>query len=269
MRRFTKLNGLSLITGYTFLYLPILFVIVFSFNDSKLVTTWGSFSTRWYVSLWDNEGLLTSVFTSLQIAATSATVAVILGTLAAVSMVRFGRFRGRTLFSGMIIAPLIMPDVITGLSMLIMFVTTQQLIGWPAHRGIATITIAHITLAISYVYLIVYARLKDFDHSIEEAALDLGAKPAKVFMVITLPIIFPSLMTSWLLAFALSLDDVVIASFLSGPGATTLPMLIFSSIRLGLSPEINALATIIVGIISMAVIIAGFILYRQQKKEVR
>jgi putrescine transport system permease protein len=267
MKRFTKLNILSLITGYTFLYLPILFVIVFSFNDSKLVTTWGKFSTRWYVSLWDNEGLLNAVLTSLQIASVSATIAVILGTLAAVAMIRFGRFKGRTLFSGMIIAPLIMPDVITGLAMLIMFVTTQQLIGWPAHRGIMTITIAHITLAVSYVYLIIYARLKDFDRSIEEAALDLGAKPAKVFMVITLPIILPSLTTGWLLAFALSLDDVVIASFLSGPGATTLPMVIFSSIRLGLSPEINALATIIVGIISLAVIIAGIILYRQQKRE--
>jgi putrescine transport system permease protein len=267
MRRFSKINGLSLIAGYTFLYLPILFVVIYSFNDSKLVTTWGKFSTRWYVSLWDNEGLLKSVFTSLQIAATSASVAVVLGTFAAIAMVRFGRFKGRTLFSGMVIAPLIMPDVITGLAMLMMFVTTQQLIGWPAHRGLTTITIAHITLAMAYVYLIVYARLKDFDRSLEEAALDLGAKPAKVFMVITLPIIFPSLITGWLLAFALSLDDVVIASFLSGPGATTLPMLIFSSIRLGLSPEINALATIIVGIIATAVTIAGVILYRQQKRE--
>jgi putrescine transport system permease protein len=193
-------------------------------------------------------------------------VAVILGTLAALIMTRFGKFKGRTLFSGLISAPLIMPDIITGLAMLMLFVATEQLIGWPSHRGIMTITIAHITLATAYAYLVVKARLTDFDVSLEEAALDLGAKPLKVFMIITLPLIAPALISSWLLSFALSLDDLVIASFLSGPGATTLPMLIFSSIRLGVSPEINALASIIVGIISFAVLIAGIIIYQQQKR---
>jgi putrescine transport system permease protein len=197
----------------------------------------------------------------------TATAAVILGTLAAVVMVRFVNFRGRTLFSGLISAPLVMPDVITGLAVLMMFVTFEQVIGWPAHRGILTITIAHITLAMAYVYLVVQARLQDFDRSIEEAALDLGARPLKVFLVIVLPLILPSLLAGWLLAFALSLDDVVIASFLSGPGATTLPMLIFSSIRLGVSPVINALATIIMAIVATGVLIAGIIIHQQQKRK--
>jgi putrescine transport system permease protein len=179
---------------------------------------------------------------------------------------RFVNFRGKTLFSGLISAPLVMPDVITGLAVLMMFVTFEQLIGWPSHRGLMTITIAHITLAMAYVYLVVQARLQDFDRSIEEAALDLGARPLKVFLVIVLPLIFPSLMAGWLLAFALSLDDVVIASFLSGPGATTLPMLIFSSIRLGVSPVINALATIIVGIVAIGITIAGIVIHQQNKR---
>lgn len=266
MRRLTVTNIISLIFGYSFLYLPILTVILYSFNESKLVTTWSRFSLKWYVSLWDNEGLLTAILTSLEIAAISATIAVILGTLAAITMVRFGRFRGRTLFSGLISAPLIMPDIITGLAMLMMFVATEQLFGWPGHRGIMTITIAHITLATAYVYLVIQARLRDFDASLEEAALDLGAKPARVFRIITLPLIAPALVSGWLLAFALSLDDLVIASFLSGPGATTLPMLIFSSIRLGLNPEINVLATLIVALISIGVVIAAFIIYRKPEQ---
>lgn len=261
------MNVISLIFGYSFLYLPILTIVIYSFNESKLVTTWSRFSTKWYSSLWQNEGLLSSIVTSLEIAAISATMAVILGTLAAITMVRFGRFYGRTLFSGLISAPLIMPDIITGLAMLMLFVATEQLIGWPAHRGIMTITIAHITLATAYVYLVIQARLKDFDHSLEEAALDLGARPTKVFMIITLPLIAPAMVSGWLLAFALSLDDLVIASFLSGPGATTLPMLIFSSIRLGLDPEINALATLIVGLISIGVITAAFIIYKQYREK--
>lgn len=265
MKQLSKINGAALILGYAFLYLPILIVIVFSFNESKLVTTWGGFSTKWYVALKDNEGLFSAIMTSLKIAAMSATVAVFLGTLAAVVMVRFGRFRGRTLFGGMISAPLIMPDVITGLAVLMMFVASEQLLGFPTHRGIMTITIAHITLSMAYVFLIVQSRLQDFDRSFEEAALDLGAKPTKVFVVITLPLIIPSLMAGWLLSFALSLDDVVIASFLSGPGSTTLPMLIFSSIRLGVSPEINALASVIIGLVAFGVLIAGLILYHQQK----
>ncbi|MBM3632510.1 MAG: ABC transporter permease subunit [Alphaproteobacteria bacterium] len=266
MRHLSKTGITSLIVGYAFLYLPIVTVIIFSFNESRLVTVWSRFSTKWYGALWTNEGLLDTVLASFKIASMTATAAVILGTLAAVVMVRFIKFRGRTLFSGLISAPLVMPDVITGLAVLMMFVTFEQLIGWPAHRGILTITIAHITLAMAYVYLVVQARLQDFDRSIEEAALDLGARPLKVFLVIVLPLILPSLAAGWLLAFALSLDDVVIASFLSGPGATTLPMLIFSSIRMGVSPVINALSTIIVGIVATSVMIAGILIHHQQKR---
>ena len=266
MRHLSKTSVASLIFGYAFLYLPILTVIVFSFNESRLVTVWSRFSTKWYRTLLSNEGLIDAVFASFKIAAMTATIAVVLGTLAAVVMVRFSKFRGRTLFGGLISAPLVMPDVITGLAFLMMFVTLEQLIGWPAYRGVLTITIAHITLAMAYVSLVVQARLQDFDRSLEEAALDLGARPVKVFLVIVLPLILPSLMAGWLLAFALSLDDVVIASFLSGPGATTLPMLIFSSIRMGVSPEINALATIIVGIVAVGVTIAGLIIHHQQKR---
>lgn len=266
MRHLSKTSIASLIFGYAFLYLPILTVIVFSFNESRLVTVWSRFSTKWYKTLLSNEGLIDAVLASFKIAAMTATIAVVLGTLAAVVMVRFSKFRGRTLFGGLISAPLVMPDVITGLAFLMMFVTLEQLIGWPAYRGVLTITIAHITLAMAYVSLVVQARLQDFDRSLEEAALDLGARPVKVFLVIVLPLILPSLMAGWLLAFALSLDDVVIASFLSGPGATTLPMLIFSSIRMGVSPEINALATIIVGIVAVGVTIAGLIIHHQQKR---
>lgn len=267
MRHLSKTSVASLIFGYTFLYLPILTIIVFSFNESRLVTVWSRFSTKWYKTLLSNEGLIEAVLASFKIAAMTASIAVILGTLAAIVMVRFSKFRGRTLFGGLISAPLVMPDVITGLAVLMMFVTFEQLIGWPAYRGILTITIAHITLAMAYVSLVIQARLQDFDRSIEEAALDLGARPVKVFLVIVLPLILPSLMAGWLLAFALSLDDVVIASFLSGPGATTLPMLIFSNIRTGVSPEINALATIIVGIVATAVTIAGLIIHHQQKRK--
>lgn len=266
MRHLSKTSVASLIFGYAFLYLPILTVIVFSFNESRLVTVWSRFSTKWYRTLLSNEGLIDAVLASFKIAAMTATIAVVLGTLAAVVMVRFSKFRGRTLFGGLISAPLVMPDVITGLAFLMMFVTLEQLIGWPAYRGVLTITIAHITLAMAYVSLVIQARLQDFDRSLEEAALDLGARPVKVFLVIVLPLILPSLMAGWLLAFALSLDDVVIASFLSGPGATTLPMLIFSSIRMGVSPEINALATIIVGIVAVGVTIAGLIIHHQQKR---
>lgn len=266
MKRLSKINIATLIFGYAFLYIPILMVIIFSFNESRLVTVWGRFSTKWYQALWTNEGLLSAVWASFKIASMTATISVVLGTLAAIVMVRFTHFRGRTLFSGLISTPLVMPDVITGLAALMMFVTFEQLIGWPAHRGILTITIAHITLAMAYVYLVVQARLQDFDQSLEEAALDLGARPLKVFLVIVLPLILPSLLAGWLLAFALSLDDVVIASFLSGPGATTLPMLIFSQIRLGVSPVVNALATIIIGIVATGVMIAGLIIHHQQNR---
>lgn len=265
MRHFSKTSLATLILGYAFLYLPILTLVALSFNESRLVTVWSRFSTKWYVSLAQNEGLLDAVLASFKIAGMTATIAVILGTFAAVVMVRFSNFKGRTLFSGLISAPLVMPDVITGLAVLMMFVTFEQAIGWPAYRGIMTITIAHITLAMAYVCQVVQTRLQDFDRSLEEAALDLGARPLKVFLTIVLPLILPSLMAGWLLAFALSLDDVVIASFLAGPGATTLPMLIFSSIRLGVSPEINALASVIIGMVSVGVMIAGIIIHRQHK----
>ncbi|MBY0462176.1 MAG: ABC transporter permease subunit [Alphaproteobacteria bacterium] len=265
MRKMSYSGTVSLIIGYAFLYLPILFLIIFSFNESRLPGVWVGFSTKWYHLLFDNEELLAAVLTSFQIASMSATSAVILGTLAAVSMVRFGFFRGRTLFSGMISAPLVMPEVITGLALLLMCVTFERLIGWPSERGMMTVTIAHTTLAMAYVYLIVQARLQDFDRSLEEAAQDLGAKPMMVFFKITLPLIAPSLLAGWLLSFALSLDDVVLASFLSGPGATTLPILIFSSLRLGITPEINALAAIVVGIVSVGVTIAGFVMVRKKR----
>lgn len=264
MRRLSHFSLISLILGYAFLYLPMAVVVIFSFNKSRFMS-WAGFSWRWYEALLKNEALVNAVISSLKIATISATIAVVLGTLAAVVMVRFGHFLGRTLFGGLISAPLVMPDVITGLSMLMMFVTLERLIGWPSERGIMTVTIAHITFSMAYVYLIVQARLRDFDRSLEEAAQDLGAKPAKVFFVITLPLIAPSLLAGWFLAFALSLDDVVIASFLSGPGATTLPMLIFSSVRLGISPEINALASLIVGLVSVAVLITSIVLYKNQR----
>jgi putrescine transport system permease protein len=264
MRRTSYSGTAALIAGYIFLYLPIFFLILFSFNESRLPGIWAGFSTKWYLRLFENEDLIAAVLTSFQIASMTATGAVILGTLAAVSMVRFGSFRGRTLFSGMISAPLVMPEVITGLALLLMFVSFERLIGWPSERGMMTVTIAHITLATAYVYLIVQARLQDFDRSLEEAGQDLGARPVKVFLCITLPLIAPALLAGWLLAFALSLDDVVIASFLSGPGATTLPILIFSSLRLGITPEINALATIIVGIVSIGVTIAGIVMIKRQ-----
>lgn len=265
MRKMSSSGAISLVIGYVFLYLPILFLILFSFNESRLPGVWVKFSTKWYHLLFDNQELLRAALTSFQIASMSATGAVVLGTLAAVSMVRLGFFKGRTLFSGMISAPLVMPEVITGLALLLMCVTFERLIGWPSERGMMTVTVAHTTLAMAYVYLIVKARLQDFDRSLEEAAQDLGARPIMVFLKVTLPLIAPSLLAGWLLAFALSLDDVVLASFLSGPGATTLPILIFSSLRLGISPEINALAAIIVGIVTIGVSVAGFIMIRKKR----
>lgn len=245
----------ALLFGYAFLYLPILLLVVFSFNDSRLVTVWSGFSTRWYVALWNNERLMDAALLSLRIASVSATGAVILGTLAGFALARFRRFAGRPLFAGMVAAPLVMPEVITGLSLLLLFVAMDQAFGWPAGRGAETITIAHTTFATAYVAVVVQSRLSDFDASLEEAALDLGARPWKVFLVITLPIIAPALASGWLLAFTLSLDDLVIASFVSGPGASTLPMVVFSALRLGLTPELNALASII--ILAVAVTLFG------------
>ncbi len=256
---------LSLIVGFAFLYIPIASLIVYSFNASKLVTVWGGFSTKWYGALMQNEQILGAAWLSLRVAAISATAAVILGTLAGMVLARFGPFRGRTLFSGLTTAPLVMPEVITGLSLLLLFVTMEQLIGWPAGRGMTTIIIAHITLTMAYVTVIVQSRLTQLDESLEEAAMDLGARPWKVFFLITLPIIFPALLSGWLLAFTLSLDDLVITSFVAGPGSSTLPMVIFSKVRLGVSPDINALATILVTIVAIGVTVAGVVMTRQQK----
>jgi putrescine transport system permease protein len=215
---------LSLVLGFAFLYIPIVSLVVFSFNESRLVTVWGGFSTKWY-----------------------------------------GPFRGRTMLSGLATAPLVMPEVITGLSLLLLFVTMEQLIGWPAGRGMTTIIIAHITFTMAYVTVIVQSRLAQFDESLEEAAQDLGARPAKVFFLVTLPIISPALLSGWLLAFTLSLDDLVVASFVAGPGSSTLPMVVFSKVRLGVSPDINALATILIAVVAIGVAIAGFVMARQQK----
>ena len=255
--------------GFVFLYAPIVSLIIFSFNKSKLVTVWAGFSTQWYGELLRNDQILQAAWISLRIATLNATAAVVLGTIAGFVIARFRRFRGRTLFTGMVMAPLVMPEVITGLSLLLLFVAMEAAFGWPAGRGFMTITIAHITFSMAYVAVIVQSRLTDMDESIEEAALDLGARPAKIFFQITLPIIAPALVAGWLLAFTLSLDDLVIASFVSGPGSSTLPMVIFSKVRLGVSPEINALATILVAVVAIGTIIAGLLLARQHRNRER
>jgi putrescine transport system permease protein len=251
--------------GFAFLYIPILSLIIFSFNSNKLVTVWAGFSTKWYGVLLRNQQILDAAWLSLKIAFVTAWLAVILGTLVAMCLTRFGPFRGRALLSGLATAPLVMPEVITGLSLLLLFVALEQAIGWPAGRGTLTIIIAHATFALAYVAVVVQSRLVGMDPSIEEAALDLGAKPTKVFFVITLPIIFPALLSGWLLAFTLSLDDLVIASFVSGPGSSTLPMVIYSKVRLGLSPEINALATLLVCFVALMVAGFGLVSARQEK----
>ena len=259
----------ALAFGFAFLYVPILSLIVFSFNASKLVTVWAGFSTKWYGELLQNDQILQAAWLSVRIAVVNATFAVCLGTLAGFVLARWGRFRGRLLLTGMATAPLVMPEVITGLSLLLLFVALESMIGWPQGRGVTTITIAHITFSMAYVAVVIQSRLSSVDESIEEAAQDLGARPAKVFFVITLPIIAPALISGWLLAFTLSLDDLVIASFVSGPGSSTLPMVIFSKVRLGVSPEINALATIIVLLVATGIVAAGIIMNRAEKRRQR
>jgi len=255
--------------GYAFLYGPIISLMIYSFNESRLVTVWSGFSTKWYSELIHNSGLLNAAWLSIKIASMNAFLAVILGTLAALALVRLKKTRGRASLSVMIAAPLVMPEIIVGLSLLLLFVAMEKLIGWPAGRGQTTILLAHVTFSMAYVAVIVQSRLAHMDSSLEEAALDLGARPIKVFFAITLPIIAPSLVAGWLLAFTLSLDDLVIASFVSGPGSTTLPMVVYSSVRLGVSPQINALATIIISLVSIAVLIAGIIMSRQQRQLAR
>ena len=251
--------------GFAFLYIPIVLVIIYSFNDSKLVTIWGGWSVRWYVELFNNENILNAALLSFRIAAITATFATIFGTMAGLILARLRQFRGRMLFTGMIASPLVMPEVITGLSLLLLFVSLQNLVGWPSQRGMNTITIAHITFSMAYVAVIIQSRLTEINESLEEAAMDLGAKPARVIWDITLPIILPAMISGWLLAFTLSLDDLVISSFVSGPGATTLPMLIFSKVRLGVSPDINALATILILMVTVGVCIAAWIINRQKE----
>jgi putrescine transport system permease protein len=269
MKRVPTFRMSVLVFGFAFLYVPILSLIVYSFNKSRLVTVWAGFSTEWYGRLMRNNQVLDAAWLSLKIAAINATGAVILGTLAGLALARFGKFRGRTLLSGMTTAPLVMPEVITGLSLLMLFVVMEGLFGWPDGRGVTTITIAHMTLTVAYVTVIVQSRLSTMDDSLEEAAMDLGARPSKIFFLITLPIIAPALISGWLLSFTISLDDLVIASFVSGPGSSTLPMVIFSKVRMGVSPDINALATIIVALVTIGVVIAGILMARQEKRRLR
>ena len=262
-----RFSSFMLVAGLLFLYLPMFILVFYSFNASKLVTVWAGFSTKWYSELFLDEQLMGAVWMSLKIAFYNASMAVVLGTMAAYILARFGQFRGRTAFSGMITAPLVMPDVITGLSLLLLFVTMADWFGWPADRGIMTIWIAHVTFSTAYVAVVVGARLREMDVSIEEAALDLGATPLKAFFLITIPTIMPALTSGWLLAFTLSLDDLVIASFVSGPGATTLPMVVFSSVRLGISPKINALATLIILIVSLATFVGWWLMCRTDREK--
>lgn len=252
--------------GFAFFYVPILSMIVYSFNASRLATVWGGFSTKWYSALWSNAKVIEALMLSLKIALVSATIATILGTLAGITLVRMGRFRGRTLFSGLVTAPLIMPEVITGVSSLIFFLLLAQWIGWPAQRGFATVTLAHITFSMVFVTTIVQARLLQFDRAIEEAAMDLGSKPWQVLFDITLPVISPAILSGWLLAFTISLDDVVITSFTTGPGSTTLPLLIWSKVKLGVTPDINALATLMVLAVGLGVVVAGIVMNRAEAR---
>ena len=244
--------------GFAFLYAPILSLVIYSFNESRLVTVWSGFSTRWYAELLQDDQILGAAWISIKVATLSATLATVLGTLAALALIRHGRFRGRPALGGLVTAPLVMPEVIIGLSLLLLFVAMDNLIGWPAGRGVLTIVIAHATFGTAFATVVVQARMVSLDRALEDAAQDLGAHPLRVFFDITLPGLAPALISAWLLAFTLSLDDVVIASFVAGPGASTLPMVIFSKVRLGVSPEVNALATLMIATVSILVLAASF-----------
>jgi putrescine transport system permease protein len=263
-----KRRSVSLLTitafGYALLYVPILSVVVYSFNDSRLVTLWGGFSLRWYQSLLENAELMDAAWLSLRIAVVSATLATVFGTLIALALQRLRKFRGRLLLSGMVTAPLVMPEIITGLSLLFLFISMADLIGWPMSRGATTITIAHVTFSMAYVVVVVRSRLASMDQSLEDAAMDLGGRPLAVFFDVTVPQLLPALISGWLLAFTLSLDDLVISSFVSGPGATTLPMLIFSKVRLGVTPDINAITTIVIVLVALAVTVAALLSRRRR-----
>jgi len=264
--RFSWFNITSIVLGFAFLYVPILLLVIYSFNESKLVTVWGGWSTKWYAGLLDNQALIDAAWVTLRVGLVSATIATILGTLAAIVLARMGRFRGRTLFSGLVFAPLVMPEVITGLSLLLLFVALNF------DRGFWTVIIAHSTFSMCFAAVVVQSRLLDFDKSVEEAAMDLGATPVKTFFQVTLPIIAPAVISAWLLSFTLSLDDLVIASFTTGPGATTLPIKIYSQVRLGVTPEINAVSTIMISLVAIGVLVASIVSKRQairQEKETR
>lgn len=262
MRRMSSFNVVSLALGLAFLYLPILILVIYSFNASKLVTVWGGFSTRWYSALWQDQAFLDAAWVTVKVAFLSSAIATVLGTMAAYSLVRRGRFFGRSLFTGMIYAPLVMPEVITGLSLLLLFISIGM------DRGVLTIVLAHTTFAMCFVSVVVSSRLVSFDSSLEEAARDLGCSQFEAFRLVTLPIIAPAVFAGWLLAFTLSLDDLVIASFTAGPAATTLPIKIFSSVRLGVSPEINALSTIIIALVTLGVVTASIASKRKQVSRV-
>ena len=264
MKRF-RFSSFMLVAGLLFIYLPMLILVIYSFNESKLVTVWGGWSIKWYVGLLDNTQLMGSVARSLEIACYTAVAAVALGTLAAFVLTRISQFKGRTLFGGLVTAPLVMPEVITGLSLLLLFVAMAQMIGWPQERGIVTIWIAHTTFCAAYVAVVVSARLRELDLSIEEAAMDLGARPWKVFFLITIPMIAPSLAAGGMMSFALSLDDLVLASSVSGPGSTTLPMEVFSAVRLGVKPEINAVASLILLAVSLVTFLVWFFSRRAEE----
>jgi putrescine transport system permease protein len=264
-RRFSPVLFAALSIGIAVLYIPILVLIGYSFNASPLISVWGGFSTQWYTELIHNRQILQAALLSLEVAVTSSTLAVLLGTLAAIALVRFARFPGRLLLTGMVNAPLVMPEIITGITQLLLFVSMLQMFSWP-HRGFTTLVIAHVAFCTAYVTITVQSRLQSADRSLEEAAMDLGSSPAQAFLEVTLPIIAPALISSWLLSFTLSLDDLVISSFVSGPGASTLPMVIYSKVKLGVSPDVNALASLIICIVGSCVIATGYFMRRAERQ---
>jgi putrescine transport system permease protein len=268
MKRGINVAFVILIFGYAFLYIPIISVIAYSFNESELASTWGGFSLRWYGVLLEDRQVLDSLFLSIRIALVSATFATILGTCAGLALARYPKFKGRQLFGGMISSPLVMPEVITGLSLLLFFIALEGLIGWPSGRGVDTITIAHITFSTAFVAVIIQGRLAGHDNSMEEAAQDLGARPFRVLIDITIPLLAPAMLAGWLLALMLSFDDLVISSFVSGPESNTLPMLIFSKVKLGVKPDINALASMIIGVVFLGVIAAALLVRHNERREI-
>jgi len=272
VRRRGLFAPVALVLGLVFLYVPILSMIIFSFNNSRLVTVWDAAHSptfKWYIALAHNGQILGAAWLSIRIALVAATVAVVLGTLAGTALARFGAYRGRLLLAGMSTAPIVMPEVITGLSLLLLFVSLQQLIGWPRGAGAVTITLAHITFCMAYVTIVVQSRLAGFDESLEEAAMDLGARPFRVFWRITLPLILPAVASGWLLAFTLSWDDLVITQFVAGPGSSTLPMVIFSKVRFGVTPDVNALATIMVLVVATGIALSTVWMRRQERRRAR